>query len=164
MTATGQCAWRIRLELTDPNKLRVKGPRPREPTTTIWASLDKSTKVGTTGENSSSLSIFAGPPSGVLLRAISTASSRIFCPCSTCQRAKAAGAGIGGRVGPMGSTVCTSVSRTLRIAASRAAQSTAYLAAGDPSTPTKISEWLIGADILHLLLRSTAHGRRSQQS
>ena len=36
-------------------------------------------------------------------------------------------------------TGCTIVRRTLRIVASRAAQSTAYLEAGDPSTPTKIT-------------------------
>jgi hypothetical protein len=53
-------------------------------------------------------------------------------------REKAVGAGSGGRMVPMGRTACTSVRRTLRIAASRAAQSTAYFEAGDPSTPTKM--------------------------
>jgi hypothetical protein len=140
MTATGQCAWWIRLELTEPSKVRVNGPRPREPTTSIWASLERSTKVGTTGENNTSFLTWTGPPSGVLCRAISVASSTICCACACRHRVRPDDIGVGGSVGPNGLTACTIVSGTLRIAASRAAQSTAYLEAGDPSTPTKMPE------------------------
>src|SRR5271168_2222272 len=142
----------MRLELNEPSRLLVMGPRPRDPTTTRSASLDKSTRTGIAGENNISVSICAGPPAGVVDRAVSTASSRIFCPCSTCQREKAVVAVSCGSVTPMGCTAWTRVRGTLRIAASRAAQSTAHLAAGDPSTPTKTPEWVIGADIYISLL------------
>lgn len=69
------------------------------------------------------------------------------------ERRRMAAAGAGGRPDPGGGeplsaderaerSMGTSVSGTLRIAASREAQFTAAIDTGDPSTPTMIPEWL----------------------
>ena len=48
ITATGQFAWWTRPQLTDPSRRRPIAPSPRQPTTIISASLDRSISVGKT--------------------------------------------------------------------------------------------------------------------
>ncbi len=55
----------------------------------------------------------------------------------------------------MGAKTCTTFSGTLRISASRAAQSTANVEAGEPSTPTTIAGLVDSVDIDNLPVRAS---------
>lgn len=78
--------------------------------------------------------------------AILVDSAMIWCPTFSrhCRRSATAAYA---HVTACGVRTCTRVSATLRIAASRAAQTTATFEAGDPSTPTSILELIAGRDI-----------------
>ena len=138
MIATGQCACRTSAVLTEPRIRPGHRPLPRDPATTTSASLDRSTSVGMAADDKTSVWIWVGPPRPQAFSTTLTASSSSRRPCSFCHCAKPGGSGVFYHVVKLGETACTSVSETLRRSASRAAQSTATLAAGESSTPTTI--------------------------
>ena len=156
MIATGPCAWCTSAVLTEPSSPRANAPRPRQPTTSSRASLENSTRVGTGGPLTISLVISIGC-SLVASVAVSSAAARSFCPSSSCHFRYPGGMGTSGKVITTGGLrTCTSFSGARRRAASRAAQSTATLDCGDPSTPTTMRSMVAGVDILSLPL--TADG------
>ena len=141
ITATGQWAWWINPVLTDPSKRRCRPVRPRHPTTTIWASLDKSTSVETGDPKNSSLLISGRSlPSALSLATLVASAMTLRAAFSSISRTSS-GTRPAGHVSVDAATAkegatCTTVSGTWRIVASRAAHRTATCDDGDPSTAT----------------------------
>src|ERR1700757_5279035 len=136
MTATGQLPRRTTVELTEPRTPRASNPRPELPTTIMSASSDILIRAGAGVEYTNSLLIATFRSAGIASSAILIACMRAFLPSSSSFTAKESGYGTGGKVAVGVTTAWTTVRETLLIAASRAAQHTAALDAGEPSTAT----------------------------